>query len=185
MIFDIYQAVFIGEAIVHVEIRKAGLDDREILANLLEKYDYEFSQYDKRGVNKLGLFGYPYLDFYWTDDDRWAYLIYADNELAGFIMVFNYREERSRETDFQIAEFFVIYKYRRSGVGKQAFFQVLDKHRGRWGLGTHPENITAMTFWENSIDEYTKGQYEKCSSYPKAAYPDGSPVNLFYFDNSK
>jgi len=38
-----------------VTLRKAELDDREILLNLLEKYGYEFSQYQKNNVNKLGL----------------------------------------------------------------------------------------------------------------------------------
>jgi hypothetical protein len=51
---------------------------REILKNLLEKYDYEFSQYDLRDVNELGLYGYDYLDYYWTEKKRWAFFIYAD-----------------------------------------------------------------------------------------------------------
>jgi predicted acetyltransferase len=108
----------------------------------------------------------------------------VDGNLAGFVMVFNHRNEGDPETDYQIAEFFVIYKYRRSGVGKQAFFQVLDKHKGRWGLGTHPKNVTAMKFWENSICEYTKGKYESIKSNSNA-YPDGSHINLFYFDNGQ
>ena len=32
--------------------------------NLLEKYEYDFSQYNQRDVNDLGLFGYDYLDNY-------------------------------------------------------------------------------------------------------------------------
>jgi len=131
---------------MQVKLRQVELEDREILANLLEKYDYEFSQYDGRGVNKLGLIGYQYLDYYWTAKDRRAYFIDVDDNLVGFVMVCNHRDEGDPETDYQIAEFFVIYKYRRSGVGKQAFFQVLDKHKGRWGLGTHPKNVTAMNF---------------------------------------
>ena len=169
---------------MQVKLRKVELEDREILANLFEKYEYEFTQYNGEGVNKLGLIGYPYLDFYWTDDDRWAYFIDVDDNLAGFVLVFNYREEGDPETDYQIAEFFVIYKYRRSGVGKQAFFQALDKHRGRWGLGTHPKNVAAVNFWKNSINEYTKGQYESIESKPNA-YPDGSHANVFYFDNGQ
>ena len=112
-------------------LRRIELEDREILANLIEKYDYEFSQYDNRDVNKLGLYGYEYLDYYWTEDKRWAYFIEVDGKLAGFVMIIDLPEVEGTETDFQIAEFFVMYKYRRSGVGKQAFFQVLGKHKGR------------------------------------------------------
>jgi hypothetical protein len=47
--------------------------EKQILANLLEKYNYEFSQYDSRDVNKLGLYGYDYLDSYWTKPDHFAF----------------------------------------------------------------------------------------------------------------
>jgi predicted acetyltransferase len=105
-----------------VELKRVTADEKEILKNLLEKYDYEFSQWDKRDVNKLGLYGYPYLDHYWTEDKRWAYFILVDGQLAGFAMVIDYPEVKDRETDFQMAEFFVMYKYRRMGVGREAFF---------------------------------------------------------------
>lgn len=38
---------------MNIELRQVQLEDREILSNLLEKYDYEFSQYDNRDVNKV------------------------------------------------------------------------------------------------------------------------------------
>lgn len=44
-----------------VELKKVTLEEKEILKNLLEKYDYEFSKYDQRDVNPLGLYGYQYL----------------------------------------------------------------------------------------------------------------------------
>ena len=46
-------------------------EEKEILRNLLEKYLYEFSQYDGGTVNALGLYGYSYLDNYWTEENRW------------------------------------------------------------------------------------------------------------------
>ena len=47
-----------------IELKPVKIQQREILANLLEKYLYEFSQYDGRDVNALGLYGYRYLDYY-------------------------------------------------------------------------------------------------------------------------
>lgn len=32
--------------------------EKEILRNLMEKYDYEFTQYTHEDVNPLGLYGY-------------------------------------------------------------------------------------------------------------------------------
>lgn len=83
-----------------VELQLVKLEEREILSNLLEKYDYEFSQYDNRDVNKLGLYGYQYLDYYWTEKNRWAYFIVVDGNLGGFVMVIDLPEVDDRETDF-------------------------------------------------------------------------------------
>ena len=41
-----------------IELTPVDVSEKEILRNLLEKYDYEFSQYDQRDVNHLGLYGY-------------------------------------------------------------------------------------------------------------------------------
>ena len=58
-------------------------EEKEILRNLLEKYLYEFSQYELEDVNPLGLYGYSYLDCYWTEEGRWAFFLKADGRLAG------------------------------------------------------------------------------------------------------
>jgi predicted acetyltransferase len=164
-----------------VELKQVSVDEKEILKNLLEKYDYEFSQWDKRDVNKLGLYGYQYLDYYWTDDKRWAYFILVDDKLAGFAMVIDLPEVDDRDTDFQMAEFFVLYKYRRSGVGKQALFKVLDIHKGRWQLKRHPSNTASVYFWDKVIHEYTNGEYELVKSYPRTEYDDGTLADVFFF----
>ena len=102
---------------MQVELQPVSIEKREILANLLEKYEYEFSQWNLCDVNPLGLYGYKYLDCYWLEENRWAYFILADGKLAGFVMVNDYAEAPERATDFSMAEFFVMHKYRRAGVG--------------------------------------------------------------------
>ena len=166
-----------------VELKQVNADEKEILRNLLEKYDYEFSQWDKRDVNKLGLFGYPYLDNYWTEDNRWAYFILADGKLAGFAMVIDLPEVSDREMDFQMAEFCILIKYRRSGIGRQAFFQVLARHPGKWQLKRHPANTASVHFWDRVIQEYTKGRFELVKAYPDKAYDDGTLADVFFFES--
>jgi len=168
---------------MNVLLREVQLAEREILANLFEKYNYEFSQYDNRDVNKLGLYGYQYLDYYWVEDRRWAYFIEADGNLAGFVMVNDFPEAEDTETDFSVSEFFVMYKYRRQGIGKRAFFMAADLHRGRWQLKRHPKNTGSVYFWDNAVDEYTKGEYKLVKSYPNSEYEDGTLGDIFFFDN--
>ncbi len=66
---------------MEVEIKEVSIDEKEILRNLQEKYDYEFSQWNKKDVNKLGLYGYDYLDYYWVEDKRHAFFIMVDGKL--------------------------------------------------------------------------------------------------------
>ena len=136
----------------------------------------------KRDVNKLA-YGYRYLDHYWTEERRWAYFIVVDGKLAGFAMVISLPVVDDRETDFQLSEFCVLPKYRRQGVGRQAFFKVLDLHMVRWQLVCHPANTTSVRFWDKVINEYTKGRYELVKSHPEARYEDGSPGNVYFFDS--
>ena len=166
-----------------VELKQVTIDEKEILRNLLEKYNYEFSQWDKRDVNELGLFGYKYLDYYWSEDKRWAYFILVDNKLAGFAMVNDLPEVDDRENDFQMAEFFVLQKHRQSGVGRQAFCKVLDMHKGKLQLKRHPANIASVHFWDKVICEYTNGRFELIKSYPGTEYNDGTLDDVYIFES--
>jgi predicted acetyltransferase len=176
-----------GGEICHMNItlKPVKLEEREILANLLEKYDYEFSQWDKRDVNPLGLYGYQWLDGYWTEENRWAYFILVDSQLAGFVMVNDYREAPYKAADFSMAEFFVMYKYRHAGVGRFAAKTAFDLHRGHWQLKYHPHNDASVTFWNKVVSDYTAGKYELVPNYPGTEYVDGTLGNILFFDNGK
>ena len=170
---------------MNIELRSIQLNEKEILSNLWEKYDYEFSQYDNSDVNELGLYGGKDLDWYWKRGEKWGYFVIVDGNLAGFVMISNAPEVDGVEADWQIGEFFIMYKYRRKGVGRQAFFLVLDKHKGKCQLRRHPKNTGTVYFWDSVINEYTKGKYELIKSSPKAVYSDGTrgDVFVFYSDN--
>ena len=163
-------------------LKKAKFKDRKTFKNLLEKYFYEFSQYDALELNKRGLYGYKWLKQYWTDKNRFAYFIEADKKLAGFLLVNNVPEIAEREMDFSMAEFFIIYRYRRSGVGKKAFFEAVNLHRGKWQLKYHPKNLGSAHFWTKVIGEYTNGNYEIIKSHPNLKYDDGTFGDIFFFE---
>lgn len=154
-------------------------DEKEILRNLLEKYLYEFSQYELCDVNDLGLYGYSYLDNYWTEEGRWAFFLKVDGKLAGFAMINDYPE--AGKTDYCMSEFFVMHKYRRCGLGKWAAFQLFQKFPGTWQLKRHPKNIPSVHFWDKVVSEFTGGDYRLESMGGEIAYPDGTPGDVFFF----
>lgn len=168
-----------------VDLIEVTEKEKAVLFNLLEKYLYEFSQWEKTDVNDDGLYNYEWLDYYLTEKNRYPYLIKVDDRLAGFVMISDYPEVPEKTTDFCLSELFIMYKYRRSGYGRNAAFQVLDKHHGRWQLKCHPHNLASVHFWNTVVDEYTKGKYEVGEGYPNCEvdYDDGTPANVFFFEN--
>jgi predicted acetyltransferase len=166
---------------MNITIDPVRKEEKEILRNLLEKYKYEFSQYDNNDVNNLGLYGYDYLDSYWTEENRFPFFIKMDGKLAGFAMVNDYPEIKI-ETNYCMSEFFVMYKYRKMGIGTYVANKVFDKFKGKWQLKRHPKNEASVKFWNKVISEYTKGKYELIKSSPEAIYEDGTHGDIFIFE---
>ena len=139
-----------------LKVIEAKKEDRDTVMNLLEKYLYEFSQWEKTDVNDKGLYGYEYLDCYFEE-----------------------------KTDFCLSDFFIMNKYRRKGYGKEAVFQVLNMHHGKWQLKRHPHNIGSVHFWNNVIAEYTKGNFRLVEKYhnKEVDYDDGTLADVFFFEN--
>lgn len=162
-----------------LEIIPAKEEDKSVLRRLMELYLYDFSEMDGADVNEAGLFEYDYLDHYWTEEGRHPFLVRVDGKLAGFVLV---RQSESRVPGepegqvHQIAEFFVMRKYRRKGVGKRLACEIFDRFRGRWEVDEIPENLAAQAFWRRVIGEYTGGKYREL--WPNIDEFEG-PVQLF------
>ena len=88
-----------------LKIIEAKKEDRDTVMNLLEKYLYEFSQWEKTDVNDNGLYGYEYLDCYFEEKNRFPYLIKVDGKLAGFILVSDYPEVPEEKRIFACQNF--------------------------------------------------------------------------------
>lgn len=159
--------------------------EKATLYNLLEKYLYEFSQWEKTDTDEKGLYNYEWLDCYFTEENRYPYLIKVDGKLAGFVLISDYPEVPEETADFCLSEFFIMHKYRRNGYGRSAVFQVLDKHHGKWQLKRHPHNVASVHFWNSVISRYTKGNYRLVERYPNhdVDYDDGTPADVFFFEN--
>ena len=80
--------------------------------------------------------------------------------MAGFAIVSprSYLTGKSGVTD--MAQFFVMRGYRRSGLGQTAATCLFDRHPGPWEVRVIKENSGANAFWRSAIDEYTDGAFE-------------------------
>lgn len=158
---------------MNVCLKAAVPEDKEPMRNLLEKYLYEFSEWEGQDVDGNGLYGYPYLDAYWTDEKRYPFLILVDGKLAGFAMV-NCYPIVDTEADYTMAEFFVMRKYRKRGVGRQAAFQLFGRFPGKWQLKYYLENKASSVFWNRIVGEYTGRAYERLQGSLKEAGADAA-----------
>jgi predicted acetyltransferase len=104
--------------------------------------------------------------------------------LAGFALIYDIPEIKDEETDYIIIDFFVMYKYRRLGIGRKAVFEIFDRHRGKWYTYYNPKNTASVYFWGKVIDEYTDGRYKLVKSHPQCIYSDGTLGDAVFFDNA-
>lgn len=144
-----------------VRIQKASLEQKRAFERLVQLYLYDFSEMQSIDLNPDGLYEYEYLDSYWSESDRFPFLIYVDGCIAGFVLVNSYTVlERDVEAR-SIAEFFVVRKYRRRGIGKEAAFHIFDMFPGKWEVREIQPNVPAQRFWRKVIGEYTNGHFRE------------------------
>jgi predicted acetyltransferase len=164
-----------------IQVVKVNNDEKEILQKLLELYCYEWSQYNKLDVNQSGSYEFALLDC-WTKENHYPFFIKVDGKLAGFVLVDKDFAVR-KDYDFAMSEFFVMHKYRTSGVGRHAAKTIFNMFHGKWEVMCHPDNIKSIYFWKKIIDECTNGKFEFMESCQEAAYQDGTLADLFFFES--
>jgi predicted acetyltransferase len=142
-----------------VELQPATQADRPVLRQLMELYRHDFSEWDGSDVDEQGFFGSPYLDRCWIEPAGHPFLIRADGKLAGFVLLSRHSHLMPQSRAMAVAEFFVLRKHRRHGVGRRAAIAAFDRFPGAWEVAQMAENVGAQAFWREVIDSYTGGRY--------------------------
>ena len=144
---------------MNIILREVPRSDRILIRRLMEFYLYDFSEYVGSDVDENGIYGDEYLDLYWNDAARSAWLVTVIDRLAGFVLVNEYVLVEGNERS--IAEFFVMRKYRRQGVGNQVAVQIFDRLPSKWEVRVVERNLPAQAFWRKVISAYTRGQFQE------------------------
>ncbi len=151
-----------------IELPEVARRQRRLLAHLLQLYLHDFSEFapldSPHGeVDREGLFAYERLDLYWKDPARRALLITHEGRTAGFVLLHDW-SALEREIDHAIAEFFVLRKYRRSGVGTATLKLLLARYPGRWEIPVAFYNVPALEFWRTVVPLAAPGAVEVTES---------------------
>lgn len=144
-----------------IQVVAALADDESRLCALFELYMYDFSEIVPLDVDDAGRFRVPPLAACWADARCHPFLIRCDEQLAGFALV----QEGSRLTGeasvYDVAEFFVMRRYRRLGVGQHVAGWLFDQFPGKWEVRQRATNPAATAFWRRVIGRLTGDRYEE------------------------
>jgi predicted acetyltransferase len=148
------------KTIRNIQIKKVRIEDKDIIVNLMQLYQYDFSAFGGDHLNELGRFVYGYLDSYWKEKDRYPFLITVDGEIAGFSFI--NRHSFLGNTDvYTIAEFFILKYFRRSGIGTAAAKKIVELFPGKWEVSQTAKNLEAQEFWLKFVQSLTGNKFEK------------------------
>jgi predicted acetyltransferase len=145
----------------NIEISRATEVERPILRQLMELYQYDFSEFDGSDIGPLGLYDYPYLDHYWVEPERTPLLVRVNGCLAGFVLVARYNYLTGLKDTWVLAEFFIMRKYRHQGVGEHVARLIFDQYRGDWQVAQITKNSAATTFWRKVISRYSLDNFQE------------------------
>ena len=159
-----------------LDLVKVEEKDKNIIYNLMQLYTYELSFFEDETTNftmlDSGLYVLnKYVERYWQEESRHPYILKCNNKLAGFVLQ-RFNEQNMNE----IAEFFVINKYRKIGAGTFMANKMFDLYKGKWEIRTLIKNEKAQNFWRNTIKKYTNNNFEE-------KYIRNNSRLAFYFDN--
>lgn len=136
------------------ELTRATLDQKPILANLLELYSHDFAEFTPLELGPDGRFGYPHLDRYWTDPQRFPFLLYVSGNLAGFALVQRNSECPAEMPAWDLAEFFILRSICRRGIGTDVAHEVFARFPGLWQVRVMQSNLQACAFWRHAVHAF-------------------------------
>jgi predicted acetyltransferase len=159
-----------------LEVVPALPEQQPILANLLELYIHDFSEFRKMELGPDGKFGYPSLALYWHEPGRHPLLARMDGRLIGFALVKRGSEISGSESVWDMAEFFVLRGYRDRGIGSEIAHNIWRQLPGPWEVRVMQSNRSAHRFWQRAITRF-KGKVTHSRRVEKA----GASWRLFSF----
>jgi predicted acetyltransferase len=163
-----------------VSLDAATADDHTLLSNLLELYIHDLSRaFPDIEMGADGRFGYRRLPLYWSEPDRrFAFLIKCDGLLAGFALAKRGSPAVEDPDVLDVEEFFVLRRYRRTGVGLRAASLLWNRLPGAWTVRVSEGNPGALSFWATVIGKFTNG---RVSESQRPGTPN--PWRVFSFEN--
>lgn len=138
-----------------VEVVPAAREQEPVLANMLELYAYDLSDVGDLHLSPDGRYHYPRLPLYWQEKTRFPFLVKVGGNLAGFVLVSRGSLISGDPQVWDMAEFFVMRRYRRRGTGAAVAQEIWRRFLGPWDVRVLESNQPAQAFWGATIRAFT------------------------------
>lgn len=151
-----------------IELVPASFADYPTIQNMGRFYVYDISEFmdgEDWIIPANGLF--ECIDFkkYWETQEAYPFIIRVDNEMAGFAIVD--KKGSDPGVDFNMAQFFILRRFKGKGIGRQVACACFDRFKGVWEVMVLPENKGAYQFWKKVISIYTNSHFEEYTKIVK------------------
>ncbi len=162
-----------------VHLQPATPEQAAALENLFELYAHDLSAAFELEIGDDGRFGAGRMARYWSEPERcFPFLLRVGSALAGFALATRGSPATSEPTDLDVAELFVLRRYRRSGVGRRAAGALWDRLPGHWIVRVAERNQGARLFWTRTVSDHTQRRFTEAQ-----ALIDNRSWTVFQFDS--
>ncbi|MEX5339337.1 GNAT family N-acetyltransferase [Pseudomonas sp. I2] len=129
-----------------IELLQTHPDQAELIRNLYQFYAYESSDWEQEDVEADGRFYIhdEHLQRYWQSPGWSASLVLVDGFIAGFVLI--ERSELPGLEASELADLFILKKYRRQGIGQTVAQSLLGSGEGDWLLRCYRQDPVAVAF---------------------------------------
>jgi predicted acetyltransferase len=116
----------------------------------LDEHLQELAAHREIAVGATDSRGYPYLDAYFSEPGRHAFLIECNGEVVGLALIRDPASTGSPASE--VAEFYVKPGSRRLGHGREVIASMWRRFPGAWELQVHARNAAALRFWAACVE---------------------------------
>lgn len=131
-----------------IQLVPTTIENHPTIQNMGRFYVYDMSEYlgSEQGweMPEDGL--YECIDFkkYWDEKGSYPFLVRYENEIAGFAIID--KKGSDSTIDFNMAQFFILRKFKNKGIARHVAHLCFDKFPGVWEVMVIPGNEGAYRF---------------------------------------
>jgi predicted acetyltransferase len=137
-----------------VEVTRATQEGQPVLSNLYQLYIHDFTDFIEQPLGNDGRFEYDPLPPYWTEPDRFPFIVWVDRKLAGFALVKKGSAFSGRADVWDMADFFLVRGLRGKGIGYSVAKSIWQQFVGPWEVRVITTNVLAQQFWAKAISRF-------------------------------